>query len=116
MGQIILENMEFYAYHGHFAEERKIGNRFLVSVSLDADMQKPSETDNLEDALDYRAVYDTVKEEMQKSSNLIEHVAGRIANSLHHKFSMVEKVTVKITKVNPPLGGMTEGVSVVITK
>jgi len=101
--------MEFYSYHGHYAEERKIGNRFLVSVSLDTDMEKPSETDHLEDALDYRGVYETVKEEMQVPSNLLEHVAGRIVKSLRRKFSSIEKVTVKVTKLNPPLGGRTEG-------
>ena len=116
MAQIVLENMEFYSFHGHYAEERKIGNQFLVSVSIDTDMQKPSETDHLEDALDYRSVYETVKEEMKVPSNLLEHVAGRIVNSLCGNFSSIEKVTVKVTKLNPPLGGKTEGVSVVITK
>jgi dihydroneopterin aldolase len=116
MGQILLENMEFYSFHGHYAEERKIGNRFLVSVSIETDMQKPTETDHLEDALDYRAVYETVKEEMKVPSNLLEHLAGRIVDSLVRKFSMIKKVTVKVTKLNPPLGGKTEGVTVVITK
>src|SRR4030042_3154547 len=114
MGQILLENMEFYSYHGHSPEERKIGNRFLVSVSLDTDMQKPSESDHLKDALDYREVYETVKEEVQVPSNLLEHVAGRIVKSLRRKFSSIEKVTVKVTKLNPPLGGRTEGVTVVM--
>lgn len=116
MSQILLENMEFYAYHGHYDEERKIGNRFLVSVSIDTDMQKPSETDHLEDALDYRGVYETVREEMKMQSNLLEHLAGRIVDSLIGRFNAIEKVTVKVTKLNPPLGGKTEGVSVVITK
>jgi dihydroneopterin aldolase len=116
MIQILLENMEFYSFHGHYAGERKIGNRFLVSVNIDTDMQKPAETDRLEDTLDYREVYETVKEEMQVPSNLLEHVAGRIVDALYRKFSTIKKVTVKVTKLNPPLGGKTEGVSVVITK
>jgi 7,8-dihydroneopterin aldolase/epimerase/oxygenase len=116
MGQILIKNMEFYSYHGHYAGERKIGNRFLVSVSIETDLQKPMETDRLEDALDYRGVYETVKEEMLVPSNLLEHVAGRIVDSLYRKFDTITKVTVKVTKLNPPLGGKTEGVSVVITK
>jgi dihydroneopterin aldolase len=116
MGQIIIENMEFYSFHGHYAEERKIGNRFLVSVTIDTDMQKPSETDRLEDALDYRGVYETVKEEMQVPSNLLEYVAGRIVDTLYRQFTAIKKVTVKVTKLNPPLGGKTGGVSVVMTK
>jgi dihydroneopterin aldolase len=53
---------------------------------------------------------------MQVLSNLLEHLAGRIVDSLISKFQAIEKVTVKVTKLNPPLGGKTEGVSVVITK
>lgn len=116
MDQILLENMEFFSFHGHYAEERKIGNRFRVSVSMDTDMQKPSQTDHLEDALDYRSVYETVKEEMKVPSHLLEHVTGRIVESLCLKFSSIKRVTVKVTKLNPPLGGKTEGVSVVISK
>jgi 7,8-dihydroneopterin aldolase/epimerase/oxygenase len=116
MDQILLENMEFFSFHGHYAEERKIGNRFRVSVSMDTDMQKPSQTDHLEDALDYRSVYETVKEEMKVPSHLLEHVTGRIVESLCAKFSSIKSVTVKVTKLNPPLGGKTEGVSVVISK
>ena len=116
MGQVLLENMEFYSFHGHYAEERKIGNQFLVSVSIDTDMQKPSETDHLDDALDYRGIYETVKEEMKVPSNLLEHLTGRIVDTLVRKYSSIKKVTVKVTKLNPPLGGKTEGVSVVITK
>ena len=116
MGQILLENMEFYAYHGHYPEEQKIGNRFRLTLSLDADLQKPSETDNLADAIDYRKVYEIVKLEMQVPSRLLEHVAGRIIDSLYKALKGIEKITVKVTKLNPPLGGKIEGVSIVLTK
>ncbi|MBN1414156.1 MAG: dihydroneopterin aldolase [Bacteroidales bacterium] len=116
MNQILLENMEFYSYHGHYPEEQKIGNRFVVSVSIDTDLKKSSETDNLADAIDYRKVYEIVKQEMQVPSKLLEHVAGRMVESIYKAFNGIEKVTVKVTKLNPPLGGKTEGVSIVMTQ
>ncbi|MBN2275637.1 MAG: dihydroneopterin aldolase [Bacteroidales bacterium] len=116
MGQIQLENMEFYAHHGHYAEEQTIGNRFQVSLNIDTDLKKPAVTDNLNDTIDYSKVYEVVKREMGMPSKLLENLAGRILNSLHKEFNGLEKVTVKITKLNPPLGGKTEGVSVVLTK
>ncbi len=116
MGQIMLENMSFYSFHGHYPEEQKAGTRFTVSLTIDADLKKPSVTDDLNDAIDYTRVYDIVKQEMQVPSKLLEHLAGRIINSLRKEFKDIEKVTVKVTKLNPPLGGKTGGVSIVMTK
>ena len=116
MGQILLENMEFFAYHGHYAEEQKIGNRFLVTLNIDADLQKPASTDNLEDAIDYSRVYEIVHQEMKVPSRLLEHVACRIVDTLYKNFKGIEKITVKVTKLNPPLGGKTEGVSILLSK
>jgi dihydroneopterin aldolase len=116
MGQILLENMQFYAFHGHYAEEQKIGSLFLVNLSLDTDLQKPAGTDNLEDTIDYSRVHEIVTCEMQVPSMLLEHVAGRIVDSLYRSFKGIEKITVKVTKLNPQMGGKTEGVSIVIIK
>jgi 7,8-dihydroneopterin aldolase/epimerase/oxygenase len=116
MSQIILKNMEFYAYHGHFTEEQKIGNRFTVSLIIDTDLSRAASSDDLDDTIDYSRVYEIVKQEMMVPSRLLEHVAGRIADALHKNFRDMAKTTVKVTKLNPSLGGKTESVSVVITK
>jgi dihydroneopterin aldolase len=116
MGLILLENMEFYACHGHYAEEQKIGNRFLVSLTIETDLKKPSITDDLNDAIDYSGVYEVVRQEMKVPSKLLENIAGRIINSLYKSFKGIDRITVKVTKLNPPLGGKTEGVSIVMTK
>jgi len=116
MGQILLENMDFYSFHGHYPEEQKTGNRFTVSLTIDTDLKKPSITDDLNDAIDYSRVYEVVREEMMVPSRLLEHVAERIINALYKYFKGIERITVKVTKLNPPLGGQTAGVSVVMTK
>src|SRR5665648_482797 len=112
MGVIEIEGMEFYAYHGHFAEEQIVGNRFIVDLTLITDCTKAAISDNLEDALNYQAVYLIVNEEMQIKSHLLEHVAGRIINRLYEGYDTIEKAKVKISKLNPPMGGQIEKVSV----
>ena len=116
MGLIQLEEMEFYAYHGHYKEEQIVGNRFLVDLSIEADMETAARTDDLRDALNYQSAYEIVKVEMQKKSHLLEHIATRILNSLFQNLKGVKKATVKVSKINPPLGGKTRAVSVTISR
>ena len=112
MALIEIEEMEFYAFHGHFEVEKIAGNRFLVDLKIETDCSKACQTDRLEDTLDYQKAYDLVKAEMAISSNLLEHVAQRIVTRIQSEFSDVQKVKVKVSKMNPPMGGQIERVSV----
>lgn len=116
MGLIKIENMEFYSYHGHFIEEQIVGNRFLVDLEIETDMQLPAKSDDLEDALNYQLAYNIVKEEMQTKSHLLEHIAGRILDALYNKFTTIKKASVKVSKMNPPMGGKMERVSVTLNR
>ncbi|MFN8205967.1 MAG: dihydroneopterin aldolase [Bacteroidales bacterium] len=116
MGHIELEDMEFYAYHGHFKEEQIVGNHFIVSLSLETDMEIPSGTDDLKDAVNYQTAYAIVKREMQKKSHLLEHIAGRILGALHEELGGIRKATVKVSKLNPPVGGKVKAVSITMSR
>lgn len=116
MGIIELEQMEFYAYHGCYKQEQVVGNRFLVDISLATDCSQPRKTDNIADALNYLKVYEFVKAEMGIRSDLLEHVVGRILDRLFAEFDQIEKATVKVRKMNPPLGGRLESVSVTLSQ
>ena len=108
--------MEFYAYHGHFAAEQVVGNRFLVDLTLITDCSKAAKTDDLNDALDYQVAYRIVKEEMEIKSHLLENVGDRILNRFAKEFSTIERVKIKISKLNPPMGGQIEKVSVTMER
>jgi len=101
---ITLETMKFHANHGVTAEERLIGGVYFVDLSLTENTYSV-DTDRIEDTIDYSAVFDTVKEEMMKSSALIEHVAGRILKALQARFPQIEAMTIKLSKLNPPIAG-----------
>ncbi len=111
---IELEGLHFYAFHGYYESERIIGNEFVVNVSVETDCTLAGQTDQLEDALNYQQVYDVVKKEMGIKSNLLEHVAQRILDSLWKSFPGLESIAVKVTKLNPPMGGEVEKASVTL--
>ena len=107
--------MEFYAYHGCMEHEKKLGNTFFVTVEMTLDTKPAGDSDNLNDTLNYQRVYDIVKEQINIPSNLIEHVGQRIINNLVKTFPQVSFFTIKLSKLNPPLGGKTERVSIELT-
>ena len=112
MGQIRLNGMEFFAYHGCFPEERQNGNHFLVDVTIEVDMEKPSKSDDLRDTLNYAEVYELVKQEMAVPSHLLEHVSARIMDKIADKFPHIEQVEVSVSKLNPPIGGKANSVKI----
>ena len=116
MGLIKIENMEFYSFHGHFKEERIVGNKFLVDLTIETDMKLPAGSDNLKDAVNYQRVYEIVKSQMEVKSHLLEHIAGRILDAIYTEMRGIEKITVKVSKMNPPMGGKIGSVSIVLTR
>ena len=89
-----------------------IGNRFLVDIVMDSNMEKASNSDDLRDALNYAEVYELVKEEMTIRSHLLEHLSNRILNRLFERFPQLNSAEVCVAKLNPPIGGLTQSASV----
>lgn len=112
---IQLSGLEFYAFHGVTEQERKVGNTFLVDISIDTDISRPMETDLLEDTVNYAEIYDLVKTEMSVPSNLLEHIAGRILKCLLSRYPQVSRARVEVAKRNPPVGGQTAWAKVTVS-
>lgn len=112
---IELKNMRFFAYHGVLAQERVIGNEFVVNVKIETDFLKAMDSDDVNDTLNYAEVYALVKVEMQQPSDLLEHVAGRIFNKLKQTFPQIKMLEVRLAKLNPPIVGEVEMAEIVIT-
>ncbi len=116
MGYIYIENMEFYAFHGHYKEEQIVGNKFLIDLKLETDLGPASKSDNLDDAADYQIAYMVVKTEMEKKSNLLENIGRRILDTIYRDMKNINSVTVKIRKMNPPMGGHIGSVGIEMTR
>jgi dihydroneopterin aldolase len=112
MSIIEIEGMKFYAFHGHFEVEQIVGNEFCIDLKIETDCNKAAISDNLEDALNYQTAYQIVKEEMAHPSKLLENVAKRILDALYEEFKSIIKASIKISKMNPPMGGEIEKVSI----
>ena len=104
--------MRFYAHHGCFSQERAIGTHFVVDLSFNTDTTRAEQSDSIADTVSYLDVYQTVKREMQQPSNLLEHVARRVGEAVLKKYPAVTDIKVKVSKMNPPLGGQMHSVSV----
>lgn len=115
--KIYLRNVRFHAFHGVLPQEGIVGNDYLVNLVLDYDFSSAMKNDDLQGTLNYAEVYQKVREEMAVPSKLLEHVAGRIAHRLFSDFPEIQKLQLSITKVNPPMGGDSDGagVEVVLT-
>ena len=103
--RIILEGMQFYGYHGVNPEERVLGQRYVVDLTADLDLQRAGQSDRLEDTVSYSHIYRTVRTVMEgEPRNLLESAAQAIADSVLAEFP-VEAVSVTVKKPNPPVRG-----------
>ncbi len=116
MGKIYVEGIKIYAYHGCFKEEALVGTNFLLDVELDVDLKKSALSDNINDTVNYQAVFQVVKNQMAIPSNLLEHVSNRIVDALFLEFPAIKKIKLKIAKLNVPLGGHVNSVAVQIKR
>lgn len=108
----MLEEMEFFAYHGCFDEEKVIGNQFIVNLEIETDTATSEKSDDLLETINYQEVYDVIGEVMNQSCNLLEHLTSKILDVLMDKFPAIEYAKLKISKINPPMGGRMRSVSV----
>ena len=110
---IRIKNAKFYAHHGVLDSERANGGLFEIDAELMCDVTEAEIEDNLKKTMNYEEVYAFIKEIVSgKKFYLIESLAARISQNLIANFSMVQKVTVKVRKPSPPLGGVVDFVEV----
>jgi dihydroneopterin aldolase len=109
--------MVFYGYHGVFAEERRLGQRFIVSLNLMTDEDNDANIHKLEDTVDYTQVYALIKEIMESDQfHLLESVANAILNRVLSEFPLVMKAKVFIQKPSVAIQGSLRSVEIVMER
>ena len=104
MDKIYINDLEFVGYHGVFPEEKKLGQKFLVSVEILADVREAGITGNLEKSIHYGHVAaDIEKIFSKKSYNLIETCAEKIAMGILRKYELVQEIKVLVKKPWAPI-------------
>jgi len=111
-GKITLEGMEFFAHHGFYQEEQKIGNKFAVDIMIVTDLTDAAEHDALEETINYETLYKIIRHVMNEPTKLLEHLGKRIIDTVFEEFQQVSSIEVKVSKYNPPVGGICQKASV----
>jgi len=114
MGQIYLKNIRTYSHHGCMKEETIIGSEYRIDLWVDADLTVASSSDDLKDTPDYVVLHQIIIDEMEIPSHLLEHVAQRIINRIKSTFTGLDRIRVRISKINPPIGGDIQSVSLLL--
>lgn len=109
---IVLRHVRFLAFHGVMPQEGIVGGDFDVDLRVGYPLERAMESDEVNDTLNYAALYALVKQEMKQPSKLLEHVAGRIVAAIDNTFPLVTSIDLTLTKLNPPMGADCEGAGV----
>lgn len=115
-GKVALEGLEFHAYHGVYPHERNSGNWFEVDISVETDFTEGAAKDDLAGTVNYEQLFKIVKEEMEQPSKLLETVAEKIVSDVLQKIPEAIEVDLKISKINPPIGGKCRKASITIKR
>jgi dihydroneopterin aldolase len=103
-GTIALKGLEFYAYHGYYSEEQKMGNRYSVDISVQYDIDIAGHEDNLLETLNYESLAKIAQNVMADPAKLLEHLAIQIVEIIKSRFPEAQRTLVTVRKFNPPLG------------
>ena len=109
--EILIEGMEFHAFHGLYPEENRIGTKYTVDLKLTVDDNCGAD-DNIDSTVNYEQVYKIVDREMRHNSKLIEHLAHRILNVIHADLPFILHSEITLYKYKVPLGGKLNRVGV----
>ncbi|MCX6202947.1 MAG: dihydroneopterin aldolase [Bacteroidetes bacterium] len=113
--RISLDKLVFFGYHGLYAEEKKLGNTYIVDITIDF-IPKQSVINHLDQTIDYVQVYALVKKWMEIPTPLLETLVGNMAEDILSEQPLAEKVMVKITKGHLPISQFEGTASVSIEK
>ncbi len=114
MNKVSVIGIKCYSYHGCLEEEAKIGNEYIIDVELITDFKQSAMEDDLSKTIDYVIVNRIVEEEMAIRSKLIETVGYRILDRLKKESFELQSAKIEIKKINPPINGNVDYVSITV--
>ena len=111
-----VENLKIYAFHGCMEEEKVIGSDYVVCICAVCSVGKKAFGDEIGGTVDYVDLARIAKREMSIRSKLLEAVVNRIISSCFNEISVLEQISVTVSKLNPPINADVESVSVSMEK
>ena len=114
--RISLGGISFYGYHGVSKAEQEVGRMFEIDCVIEADLANAGKSDKLKETVNYHKVYQLIRETAEgQAFVLLEGLAERLAEKILDSFP-IQRVTLKVKKVHPPVGGHCRYVEVEISR
>jgi len=108
MGEISLEGIEIFAYHGLYDEERQKGSKFLIDIKIETNFDHAAIDDDISGTVNYEKLYYIISREMAIPSKLLENVTKRIVDKTLAEFPQILSISVAVSKLNPSIKGLCE--------
>lgn len=107
---ILLGNLRFYGYHGALPEEARLGQEFIIDLTIETDLRRAGQSDDVHDTISYADVFNLVRRMVEgERYNLLEALAENLAASVLKEHATAQAVTVRVTKPNAPIPGLGSG-------
>jgi dihydroneopterin aldolase len=117
MDSITIKGMSFYGYHGVMPEENRLGQSFIIDVTVYLDLEKAGREDNLDATVDYSRIYTLCHDIVEgKPVQLIERLAYQINEAVLAEWSTVSRIVTTVHKPGAPVGGVFADASVTLEK
>lgn len=114
MDKIFITGMEFYGYHGVYAAENQLGQRFRVDLECGLDLSTAGQNDDLVATVNYADAFLLIQSIMEQEPHvkLLERLAQKIIDTILAQYPQVEEVMVRVIKPDPPIRGHYQHVGV----
>ena len=112
MGIIAIEGMEFKSRIGYYQKEQIMGNKLVVDVYIETDIEKAMKSDKIEQTINYEDIHALAKQELKQKVNLLEHVVYNLHQSIIKRFPAIKSIKIRIAKLSPPIDGIVKKVYV----
>jgi 7,8-dihydroneopterin aldolase/epimerase/oxygenase len=112
---ISIDKARFYCYHGLYAEEQKVGGEFEVNLAVQY-LPIPAIVTSIDDTINYVTLFEIVKRRMQVPTPLLETLVMQIADDVKESFTDLKRISVRISKMQPPIPQFTGSTSVLFEK
>lgn len=113
MDKIYIKDLEIFANHGYFQEEKNLGQKFVLTLEVELDLTKASSEDSLNDTVHYGILCEEIEKEFTKTSyDLIETAAEKLINFIMEKHSSIKKVSLELKKPWAPIKNIVDYVAI----
>ena len=118
--QITVTGIKAFGYHGVLPHEAIEGQEFTVDLVVTLDLRAASLSDDLTQTINYadlaQIAHDNITGITGERVQLIERLAGKIAEEISSAYSQITSVSVTVHKPHAPVTVDFEDISVTITR